>query len=473
MAILNHVQPLSLSAACESFIVRYMHHVVWRQLDPPPDTLHSCFTPTDLPMESALPKKRGPVKDPVEFKRKLKSIRAYLGGSLVRSVHEDLVRSCQKFVSENRLKYGDVLLYLIFQDKHSTFLSLTAKQVVYKKWKGREMMCLIRTLKQSLKLTKIQVPGIVNDSLLFVIAENCRLLEDLDVSTSYITDKGILALAGVVIKDTPEQLAEQDMEEEGAPSGKRRKAATAAISRLEAIKDDKSLLRKLAYGREDSKELVENISLLASKMQPYFTKKRKCPGAEDETWSPSRGKLYRFNSKRYGCPRLKRIDLTKTTYPKRTMDIRGDCVVTVGVTRDSVLGLLILLEQLEELRWQELGDILQLYEMLIIELLTEEERAGERLKLISFMDISVNVEKIKTAVRLCPDIVKLDLSMFNCSSYYQNITQDNSLLGHGIGQQMLTDTERSWVDILFDFKNLKDLEAVYLDDSQEFRYNIR
>ena len=159
MAILNHVQPLSLSAACESFIVRYMHHVVWRQLDPPPETWHSCFTPTDLPMESALPKKRGPVKDPVEFKRKLKSIRAYLGGSLVRSVHEDLVRSCQKFVSENRLKYGDVLLYLIFQDKHSTFLSLTAKQVVYKKWKGREMMCLIRTLKQSLKLTKIQVPN--------------------------------------------------------------------------------------------------------------------------------------------------------------------------------------------------------------------------------------------------------------------------------------------------------------------------
>ena len=481
MEILNHVQPLSLSSACESFIVRYMHHVVWRQLDPPPGNCHSCFTPSELPMVSALPGRRGPVKDPAEFRRKMTSIRSYLGGNLVRSVQDNLVRSCQKFVSENRLKYGDILLYLIFQDQHSTFLSLTAKQVVYKKWKVREKMSLIRTLKQSLKLTKIQVPGIVNDSLLFVIAENCRLLEDLDVSTSYITDKGVLALAGVVIKDAPEQAAEcQDMDvEEGAgeaPSGKRRRAATAAISRLEVIKDQKSLLRKLAYGRNDSKELVENISLLASKMKPYFSKRTKCPEAEDVTWSPSRGKMYSFNSERYGCPRLKRIDLSRTTYPKRTMDSRGDRVLTVGVTRDSVLGLLILMEQLVELRWQELGDILQLYEMLILELLTEEERAGAKLKLVSFMDISINVEKIKTAVRLCPDIIKLDLSLFNCSSYYQNITQDDSLLGHGIRRRdnmLADDAERTWVDILFDFINLKDLEAVYLDDSPAFRYNIR
>ena len=140
-------------------------------------------------MVSALPGRRGPVKDPVEFRRKMTSIRSYFGGNLVRSVQDNLVRSCQKFVSENRLKYGDILLYLIFQDQHSTFLSLTAKQVVYKKWKVREKMSLIRTLKQSLNLTKIQVPGIVNDSLLFVIAENCRLLEDLDVSVrSLISD---------------------------------------------------------------------------------------------------------------------------------------------------------------------------------------------------------------------------------------------------------------------------------------------
>ena len=50
------------------------------------------------------------------------------------------------------------------------------------------------------------------------------------------------------------------------------------------------------------------------------------------------------------------------------------------------------MEQLEELRWQELGDILQLYEMLILELLTKEERLGERLKLVSFMPGHVGIK---------------------------------------------------------------------------------
>ena len=477
MAILNHVQPPSLSAACESFIVKYMHHVVWRQLDPPPGNCHSCFKPSELPMVTALPERRGPVKDPLEFRRRMSSIRSYLSECLVRPVHDNLVRSCQKFVSENRLKYGDVLLYLIFQDQHSSFLCLTAKQVVFKRWKVREKMCLIRTLRQSHKLTRLEVPGIVDDALLFVIAENCRMLEELDVSTSYITDKGVLALAGVIIKNAPEQEdMEVDQEDlETAPSGKRRKAAAAAISRLEKIKHDNSFLRKLAYGRTVSKELQENFTLLASKMKPYFSKRTKCPGAEDMTWSPSRGYLYSFNSDRYGCPLLKKIDLTRTSYPKRTMDSRGNKVVTLGVTRDSVLTLLILMEQLMELRWQELGDILQLYEMLTLELLTEEERAEAGLKLVSFMDISANVEKIKTAAKLCPNIVKLDLSMFNFSSYYENITQDNSLLGYGLEphSSAVGDTEHSWVDQLFSFKNLKDLEAVFLDDSPAFLNNIR
>ena len=406
MAILNHVQPPSLGAACESFIVRYMHHVVWRQLDPPPGNCHSCFKPSELPMVTALPERRGPVKDPVEFRRRMTSIRSYLSEALVRPVHDNLVRTCQKFVSENRLKYGDVLLYLIFQDQHSSSLSLTAKQVVFKRWKVREKMCLIRTLRQSHKLTKLEVPGIVNDSLLFVIAENCRLLEELDVSTSYITDTGILALAGVIIKEQEgenQDIMEVDQDhEEEAPCGKRRKAATAAINRLEVIKNDKSFLRKLAYGRSVSKELEENFSLLASKMKPYFGKRTNCPGAEDMTWSPSRGYLYRFDSERYGCPRLRRIDLTRTSYPKRTMDSRGNKVVTLGVTRDSVLALLILMEQLIELKWQELGDILQLYEMLTMELLTTYQQDMEQaMELLSHLwGVDLGNERISVCCKL-------------------------------------------------------------------------
>ena len=72
-------------------------------------------------------------------------------------------------------------------------------------------------------------------------------------------------------------------------------------------------------------------------------------------------------------------------------------------------------------------------------------------------------------------VVKLDLSMFNFSSYYENITQDNSLLGYGIEASSSAEgeTEHGWVDQLFSFKHLKDLEAVFLDDSPAFLKNIR
>ena len=149
------------------------------------------------------------------FRRNLAEIRSYLRENLVGPVHDDLAKCCQKFVSENRLKYGDVLLYLIFIDKDSTSLVMAAKQVVYKKWKVRERMCLVRTLRQSTKLTKLGVPGVVNDALLFVIAQNCRLLEDLDISTSYISDKGVLALCGVIAKDIADDV---NIDEEPPPA---------------------------------------------------------------------------------------------------------------------------------------------------------------------------------------------------------------------------------------------------------------
>ena len=469
----NYNQPLSLSAACSGWVVRYLHHVVWRRLDPPPASQHSCFQPADLPLPSPLPARRGPAKDPSLFRRNLAEIRSYLRENLVGPVHDDLAKCCQKFVSENRLKYGDVLLYLIFIDKDSTSLVMAAKQVVYKKWKVRERMCLVRTLRQSTKLTKLGVPGVVNDALLFVIAQNCRLLEDLDISTSYISDKGVLALCGVIAKDIADEdtnVVMEDLDEEESllnTDRKRRKAATDAIERIER-EGNKGLLRKLAFGQSVSKELEENFSLLASKMKPYFDKKNCLPGAEDLSWSPHSGKLYKFNCAGYGCPRLKRLDLTRTSYPKRSMDRRGNMVVTVGVTRDSVLTLLILLDQLRELRWLELGDILQLYQLLSHELAPD---TAAELRLAHFMDISTTIEKIETAARLCPDISKIDLSMFNFSSYYESITQE-MWGGHGAGPGHSA-ADGHWVDVLFSFKKLKDFEVVFLDDSSHFTANIR
>ena len=81
----NYNQPLSLSATCSGWVVRYLHHVVWRRLDPPPASQHSCFQPADLPLPSPLPARRGPVKDPSLFRRNLAEIRSYLRENLVQA----------------------------------------------------------------------------------------------------------------------------------------------------------------------------------------------------------------------------------------------------------------------------------------------------------------------------------------------------------------------------------------------------
>lgn len=114
-----------------------------------------------------------------------------------------------------------------------------------------------------------------------------------------------------------------DIEEE-APSGKRRRAATAAISRLEVIKDDKSPSRKL-FRPKRLQRTCGNISLLASKMKPYFSKRTKpmSRSGRHDMESIFEETVQFLALERYGCPRLAETDLTRTTYPKRTMDSRG------------------------------------------------------------------------------------------------------------------------------------------------------
>ena len=445
----NYKQPLSLSGLCEDYFVKYIHHVVWRQLDPPSPKCHSCFQPTEFGISSKLPPKRGPTKDPKLFRQKLSSIRRYIGDNLVRPVHENLSNHCHKFVSENRLRYGDVLLYLIFQDGDSTSLRLNAKQIIFKKWKTREKMSLIRTLRDSNKLVKLAVPGKVDDNLLFVIAKNCRLLEDIDISNSYISDKGVLSLCGVIIKDI-----------------KSNEKCDILNQTIEIMSNFGRNQRKLARGRTVSKELEDSFSLLASKMKPYFDKKLGIPEADNLCWNPSRGTLYKFNSK-YGCPRLRKIDLIRTGYPKRTLDVSGNLIVNCGVTRDSILTILILLDNLMELKWNELGDMLELYHMLVMELCPEGVREKMKLNLVHLMDISTTLEKLEAAAKYCPNLVKLELSMFNFSSYYDDIALNMGDVRHD------SENRCHWIDLIFSFKHLKDIELQFMDDNEEFKNNIR
>ena len=425
-------QPNSLFGLVKDFIMKYMHHVVWRQLDPPTSDCHGCFKPTEFLINCSLPSKKKVVKDPKIFRKNLQEVRQYFSENLVIPVHQSLSEYCQKFVSENRLKYGDVILYLALQDCNSRSLELTAKQIIFKKWKVRERMSLIRTLVISKKLVKLSLPGKIDDEMLKHIGRHCRNLEELDISTSYITDKGLMAICGVMVedvKDSTEDLLldvlkenlsenpENEHDDDAATSsgsGKRkRKAAIEARTRVLDIKKNSiGYLRKLAIGQTVSKELEESFSLLASKMKPYIDKRLKRGDDRTLPWRPTRGQLYKFDSE-LGCPRLKNLDLTRTNYPKRSLDVSGRMIITLGITRDAVLASLILLDCLCVLKWADLGEILQLYEMVVKEL-TDNPTLLE-LRLNSVMDTSTTLDKLQVAQRICPDIQKLDISMFNFS----------------------------------------------------------
>ena len=447
MPSLSHKQPESLFRLCEDFVLKYMHHVVWRQLDPPRKDCHGCFRPTEFHLQCSLPpRRRVVVKDPKTFRKNLSAIRKYLSSNLVIPVHQSLSASCHKFVSENRLKYGDVILYLAFNDQNSRSLELTAKQIIFKKWKVRERMSLIRTLVMSKKLVKLALPGKIDDDMLNHIARHCHNLEELDISTSYITDKGLMAVCGVVVEDVRDDSTEhlldvwkenldenpedeQDDIEMAAGSGnvkRKRKAAMEARTRVLDIKKNSiGYLRKLAIGQTVSKELEESFSLLAGKMRPYI-EARRVPGGVWPPWRPDRGHLYTF-SPGLGCPRLKYLDLTRTNYPKRSLDVSGKMIITLGITRDAVLASLILLEQLTVLKWADLGEILQLYEMVVKELTEATDLL--QLKVNSVMDTSTTLDKLQVTHRICPDVHKLDISMFNFS-----FAEEDFVLGAQRGQ---------------------------------------
>ena len=68
-------QPSSLFGLCEELIMKYMHHVVWRQLDPPSSDCHGCFKPTEFSLNCPLPTRKKVVKDPKIFRKNLQEIR--------------------------------------------------------------------------------------------------------------------------------------------------------------------------------------------------------------------------------------------------------------------------------------------------------------------------------------------------------------------------------------------------------------
>jgi len=460
----------SLTKICQDFIIKYTHQVIWRQVDPPNKNCHECFKPTDFPLLCPLPTPvLSPQRDPKVFRKGLSGLRNYFSVNLVRPVYEALSLACHRFVSQNRLKYGDVILSLVLQDSFSHTLEIKAKHLVFRKWSLREERSLQRVLIFSSSLVKLSLPGKADEKLLILISRTCQQLEDLDISTSYVTDRGLLAICGVEVEQAddgePTEDAEKSVEtiDDITEKPVRRAAAERARERLEQIKTDPSFLRKLAIGSSAAgSELRDTFSLLTTKMKPYVDKKR--DPSLNTKWSPKPGFWNTFSNK--GCKKLVRLDLTRTNYPKRSLDKKGDMILTLGLTRDSVLAALILLENLKVLKWNDLGEILQLYEMVF----QETWKFTPQLKLVFLMDSCLTIDKLEIANKICPDMTKMDISMFNFS-----FAEIDFHAGPNYGR-MITPEEESLSrsnNLIFNFTQLRDLEVQYMDDSPAFQNSIR
>ena len=461
----------SLSQIAESFIIKYTHHVVWRRLDPPNIRCHTPFKPVNIPMSCELLKiALLEEKDPTVFRENIGKVRKYFSENLVRPVYESLSAQCTKFITEHRLQNGDLILQLIFQDEYSKVLVIKAKHIVYRKWTVREERTLQRTLSISYKLVKLGLVGKADDKILHLLAAHCPLLEDLDVSTSYMTDVGLLAICGVIVDTSENQ--EENTESKSIERGRIcketgkfvRAAALRAKKNIDSLKDnEQTFLRDIAQGSTAFQLLKQKFPYLGERSKP-FIEKRLNTGL-NQTWTAREGVECSFSAG--GCTKLKRLDLWKTNHPKRSVNAKGELIDGLGITRESVLAALIILKNLKVLKWTDLGEILQLLYFVF-----EENRIETpKLDLTFFCDSRLTLDKLDVTKKLCPSISKLDISMFNFSFVEQVMAaDDDNLTNLNLNDNLnsLDDKLEKSSSLFFLFRHLRDLEVQYMDDSKIF-----
>ena len=453
-------QVSKLSKQCQQFILKFVHNIVWRDLDPPNPRCSDAFKPKVFKLDCQLPQPRlSEEKNSQEFRRKLGIIKNYFSENLVRPVYDKLTVKANKFVTENLLEYGDIILQLIFQDDLSKSLEVTAKHIVYRRWSIREERTLQRYLKTSSRnIVRLSLPGKVDDKILSLIAGNCGLLEELDASSSYMTDSGLLALCGVEVSQVEEDLAGQTSRplERGQVDAETGKFVRAAASRAKrsirticANHQQNSFLQELAQGSAALEVMQANFPLLAGKVAPLITKR----GQEtfQHSWTVGDGLQYSFTDS--GCRRLRRLDLWSTSFPKKMITRYGD-ILTVGVSQDAVLAALILLPRLLCLKRNDLGDILQLYHFVH----EVNSSPPPSLALTFFSESRLTLDKLAVARKICTSISSLDISMFNFSFVNSDVTNTSEVLNKFSESSKL----------LFEFERLKDLEIQYMDDNTIF-----
>ena len=111
----------TLTKICQTLILKYTHHIVWRRLDPPNANWPEEFKPHRFPLPNDfLPNDtQDEEKNPDRFRKNLKLVREYFSSNLVRPVYNSLSEECVKLVTNNVLKHGDIILQLVFQDELS------------------------------------------------------------------------------------------------------------------------------------------------------------------------------------------------------------------------------------------------------------------------------------------------------------------------------------------------------------------
>jgi len=421
--------PGKLLEHCETFILRYSINVIWRQVDPfkwiPPNDFYN--------VECPMPPKVAPVTDPVKFRQNFTNVREYFSENLIRVLHESLAKAATAFVSENKLHHGDVLLRLLFSDSHSKTFELTAKHIIWRRWTVREEATLNRSIRMAEKLTKFVLPSKCTDKILTLLAQHCPHLETLDMSRSFVTDVGLLSVCGIQVMGK-----EQSNQEQQTPpargaycekTGRWVRASKAkALAYIEAVNNGENPILKRSDRIKD-----KEISLLAQKMKPFLDE------TESFSWEGKPGQTFSFS--KFGCLKLKKIDLYETVYPKKRF---LNDVTKYGITRDAVLAALILLPELMELEWTKLGEILECFQNIHLELGYPEKM----LKLSSFTEQRPTKAKLEVALRLCPNITRVSCSLFGADlSEYEARDVDN---------------------LFFDFAKIRELELRHLDDTPEF-----
>ena len=175
------------------------------------------------------------------------------------------------------------------------------------------------------------------------------------------------------------------------------------IRSLAASRQQTSFLQELAQGTAAFRSLVQQFPHLAEVTGPMLARSEATWGAGPSTYTWSRG----------GCPRLRQLDLWATSHPRSMVTRAGELRTGLGVTKQGVLAAALLLPRLTLLKYNDLGDILQLYEHV-------HRTAGQpppSLRLTHFSESRLTLDKLAAARQLCPGLASLDISMFNFSFF--------------------------------------------------------